>query len=240
MTIAIGYVSVAFLLRLIKNDMKCSRKFVGIFQKSFYYAKWSVGANVIATASSFMDIFMLNFLVTDRVGFGYYSIATLFIMGLNTITMTIQSISTPYFSEKSNNKYEFIRVLKKYQSIVVILSFGVCVVSAIVVPIGVEMLYGEKYAPVGYFFQMLLLKYFFWSCYAVLGSAVVGLGAMKYSFIAIVINTVISIAINYILISRYMLYGAVLAQALSYFMCMIISFILIKIVLRKCFTEVVV
>jgi len=59
---------------------------------------------MVSTIGSYLDIFLLNYFIEDRVGFGYYSIATIFIIGMNYVTMTVQNIAAPYFSEKSGNR----------------------------------------------------------------------------------------------------------------------------------------
>ena len=87
-SILIGYVALFPLFRLVKNDLKSNAKVVDVLPQSFYYAKWSVAANAVSTIGAYMDIFMLNYLIKDREGFGYYSLATIFILGLNYITST--------------------------------------------------------------------------------------------------------------------------------------------------------
>jgi len=114
---------------------------------------------MVSTIGSYLDIFLLNYFIEDRVGFGYYSIATIFIIGMNYVTMTVQNIAAPYFSEKSGDRVEFVRVLKKYQKQLVILSLVVTVLAIIVVPYIIVMFYGSEYASAGKYFRILALKY---------------------------------------------------------------------------------
>lgn len=179
-----------------------------------------------------MDIFMLNYLIKDRVSFGYYSLSTIFILGMNYITSTVQTIATPYFSEKSNDKEEFLRVLRKYEKLMVFLALGVSAILFLIVPTFIKVIYGNNYAIAGTYFRILILKYFFWSCYALLGVAILGLGKMRYNFFSNSISVPVSLILSYLFISYYGAIGAAVAQAIAYFITLIIVMFMIKHVIR--------
>ena len=63
--------------------------------------------------------------------------------------------------------------------LLVIMSMAIAAVAIILGPTLVALVYGARYAPVGAYFRILVLKYFFWSCYALLGVALVGLGLIE-------------------------------------------------------------
>jgi len=236
-SILIGYVALLPLFRLVKDDLKSNAKVADILPQSFYYAKWSVAGNAVSTIGQYMDIFMLNYLIKDREGFGYYSLATIFIIGLNYITSTVQSISTPYFSQKMDDKKEFIRVLKKYTKQLVLLSLGASVLAFIIVPPFIEFFYGETFKPTGVYFRVLLLKYFFWSCYALSGVAILGLGKMNYNFISVLISVPISMVLSYYYITLCGIMGAAVAQVLAYFATLIIVWLMINHVIKIHFSS---
>lgn len=231
-TIFVGYIALFPLFNLVKDNFKTKVKVSNIFPQSFLYAKWSVSANAVASIGQYMDIFMLNYLIKDRVGFGYYGLSTIFILGMNYITSTAQSIATPYFSERSKDKKEFLRALKKYEKLMVLLAFGVSIVAFVIVPPFIKIVYGNNYAPVGIYFRILTLKYFFWSCYALLGVAILGLGKMRYNFLSVFISVPISLILSYFFITSYGIMGAAVAQALAYFIVMIIVSFMIKHVIK--------
>lgn len=234
-TVLTGYVALLPLFNLVKKDFSASVRVSNVFNQSFYYAKWSMSANAVSTIGQYMDIFMLNYLIKDRVSFGYYSLATVFILGMNYITTTVQSIATPYFSEKSNDKKEFLRVLNKYQKLMIYLAIAVSVVAVIIVPPFIKIVYGNNYVPAGTFFRILVLKYFFWSCYALLGVAILGLGKMRYNFISASIQVPISIILSYFLITFCGVMGAAMAQALAYFVTLIIVSFMARRVIKSHF-----
>lgn len=231
-TVLIGYIALFPLFNLVKEDFKTQANTSSVFPQSFFYAKWSIAGNSVSTIGQYMDIFMLNFLIKDRVTFGYYSLATIFILGMNYITSTVQTIATPYFSEKSNDKKEFLRVLRKYQKLMILLAVGVSVFAAVIVPPLINIIYGSSYAPAGTFFRILVLKYFFWSCYALLGVAILGLGKMQYNFLSVAMSVPISLVLSYFFITSYGPIGAAVAQALAYLITLIIVSFILRHVIR--------
>jgi len=60
----------------------------------------------------------------------------------------------------------------------VLLALGVSIIAFLIVPPFIKIAYGNNYVPAGSYFRILVLKYFFWSCYALLGVAMLGLGKM--------------------------------------------------------------
>lgn len=234
-TIFIVYIALLPLLNLVKDSFASKVKVKAVFPQSFFFAKWSAAANVIATIGQFTDIFMLNYLIKDRVSFGYYGLATIFIIGLNYITSSVQSIATPYFSEKSDDKKEFLRVLKKYEKLMILLALGVSIIAFLIIPPFIEIIYGNSYASAGFYFRILVLKYFFWSCYALLGVAILGLGKMRYNFLSVSISVPISLILSYFFITSYGVIGAAVAQAAAYFATLIIVSFMIRHVIEKHF-----
>lgn len=235
----VAFAALLPLIKIVRGDLtglksRIERKYPEIW----YYARWSLAGNLVATIISFLDILMLNYFIDDRVGLGYYSIATIFVLGLNQVTTTVQSIATPYFSEYSSDKSQFMRVLGKYQRLLVILALTLTVIAILIVPGLIVMLYGESYAPAGEYFQILAIKYFFWSCYALLGVAILGVGKMKFSFYSVMVSLVVSTALSYTFILQYGLKGAASAQAVSYLIIMIIVVLMTRVVLRNHFREV--
>lgn len=231
-SIFIGYIALLPLFNLVKDNFNSKIKVNNVFPQSFFYAKWSVSANTVARIGQYMDIFMLNYLIKDRVDFGYYGLSTIFILGLNYITSTVQSIATPYFSEKSNDKKEFLRVLKKYEKLMVLLAFGLSIIAFLIVPPFIKIVYGNNYVPAGSYFRILVLKYFFWSCYALLGVAIVGLGKMRYNFLSVSISVPVSLILSYFFITSYGVIGAAIAQAIAYFITLIVVSFMIRHVIK--------
>lgn len=179
---------------------------------SFRYARWGFAANGVNTLGNIMDILMLNYLTTDRVSLGYYGIATIFLMALNQVAVTIQGITAPYFSEKHNNINDVMSTLRKYQKIYTGMSILLVVFSAVVIPIFISIVYGKNYSMAGRIFQILCIKYFVYSLVVLPGMALWGLGKINYNFYASLIVLCISLPVSFYLIKMWGFYGAAWAQ----------------------------
>lgn len=234
----VAIVALVPLVKLIKIDLVGQTSDANArFPMIWYYARWSLAGNLVTTTISFLDILMLNYLVDDRVEVGYYSIATIFVLGLSQVTSTVQAIATPYFSEYSGDKNQFMRVLKKYQKMLMATALILTVGTIAVVPWLIVQFYGESYAPAGGYFRVLALKYFIWSCYALLGIAIWGVGKMKLSFYNALATLVFSTVVSYVLIQQDGLKGAAIAQVVSYLFSLIIVAIVAKVALESHFRQ---
>ncbi len=234
-TVAVAFTVLLPLFFLIRDDLRFAQKSKELFKNTWYFARWSFAANLVGTINSYVDILLLNYLIKDRAAFGYYSIATIFILGLNQITATIQSIATPYFSEKADNESEFKRVLRKYQRLMVIFSFAATLAAFVAVPLFIRRFYGVEYADAGFYFQLLSLKYLIWSSYALMGVALLGLGKIKYSFYAAGTGLAVSVSLSLVLILHFGLTGAAVAQVLAAVVVATLVFLLMKRALRESF-----
>jgi len=236
-SIVIATVAVGPLLSLVKIDMKNLVTVARPFAQSFRYAKWSTANNTVGTITSFLDIFFLNFMVSDRTEFGYYGIATIFVVGMNSVTTTIQNIAMPYFSEKSGDEIEFRRVLRKYQRQLAVLSASVAAIAIVIVPEVIRIIYGESYSNAGIYFRILALKYFFWSCSTLYGVAIWGMGKMEYIFYYLIVSLAVSVALLYGLITAWGIVGAAWAQAISYAFLFVLVYITARHTVKKHFEE---
>lgn len=235
-SVVVAMAAMAPLLKLVRSDLsEPGSALPAGGGKIWYYARWSLAANLVATINSYLDILMLNYLVSDRTGIGYYSIATIFILGLNQVTATVQAIATPYFSEYSSDEATFMRVLRKYQRLLILLALALTIASILVIPWLINLIYGDAYAPAGTFFRILAIKYFLWSCYALLGIAIWGIGKMKFSFYCVLAALVVSTITSYLLIVKFGLMGAAYSQVVSYLLNLLIVAVMTVIALKSHF-----
>lgn len=236
-SVAVSTAAIIPLFGLVKQDLKHLSKVANPFRKSFYYAKWSTANNTLGTVASFLDILFLNFMVSDRTEFGYYGIATIFVVGLNSVTTTVQKIAMPYFSEKSGDEREFRRVLNKYQKQLVMLTGGVALASIVIVPEFIKIVYGKSYSPAGVYFQILAVKYFFWSCSVLYSAAIWGIGRMQSLFSCLAAMALFSAVALYLLISKFDIMGAAIAQTLSHGFLFVLVYFTARHVVSKHFSE---
>jgi O-antigen/teichoic acid export membrane protein len=201
----------------------------GFFKLSFY----SVLANGVAIIGRYLDIFMLDHFIPNRSEIGYYSLATIFILAATQVTGTVQSISTPYFSEKASDEKWFRNKLIKTQFQMTILSIFVAVGIIVMASVIVPLIYGEVYkASLNYIF-VLLLKYILFSSYAIIGVAILGLGMVHYSLIIVCFTTIINGFLSYYLLNNFGVVGVAWAQVITTFIGFILAIIFLQIVLKS-------
>lgn len=203
-----------------------------VFSESWSIAKWSLGANLIGALNGFLDVLLLNYWTDDRTTLGYYGLATIFILGLNQVTITIQTIATPYFSQYSQSPDRFRQVLRTYQRRLIALSAGIAAVGYFAVPAVIKWVYGADFAPAGMFFRILLIRYFIWSCHALLGTALIGLGQVKYNFYSVMIALAVTLSLSAVLISSHQFVGAAVAQAIAGGVTFVVVVLMTRHVLR--------
>ncbi|PHS40063.1 MAG: hypothetical protein COB07_04935 [Sulfurovum sp.] len=222
-SIVSSYIALIAILYFVKDDLKQPSTYK-LEKTNFEYAKWGVLANVVGTISMYLDILILNTFSADREALGYYSLATIFLLGLNYVTGTVQSITTPYFSEKSNNEIEFMRVYKKYYKLLSLVSIFIGLLALFIVPYLIYFIFGEDYHDAGIYFQILVFKYIFWSNFALIGIAIWSLGKIKINFYLSVMTLVISIAITFVLTYRFQEIGAAYGQVIAYFISFLVFY----------------
>ena len=143
---SIGY-TISFLLAFIFfikphiSKLKFSRS-ESNYPLHWKYAKFSFSSNLVSQLNVTIDVFLINFLISDTEMFGQYAFALSFILFLRIIPATIQQISIPYFSEKTNNFTEWKRVFVKYNKILVYTTFLVAFIVTFVVPIFIHFVFG--------------------------------------------------------------------------------------------------
>jgi len=236
-TVVFGFVSLVPFYALTKTDWKDVQDTGDIRRESIFYGKWSVASNSLAALGLYADILLLNYYIEDRAVLGDYALATIFILALNQVTGTVQAIATPYFTEKSNNKEEFIRVLQKYQRLLIAIAGFIFILAVIIVPVFVHVVYPGRFEMTEVLFQILALRYFFWSCYALLGIALLGLGRMRANFFAASIYSPIAFGLSFLFIYYWGPIGAASAQAVSGFIAMVVVYINFLHVLKDHFPE---
>jgi O-antigen/teichoic acid export membrane protein len=236
MTILMVYCMLIALLLMVRTSFTGAKPVSNVFSKSWGYGKWGFAINALETAGQWIDILILNYLVTDRAEFGYYALSTVFLMGLNQVSWTVQGIAAPYFSEKSQDPPEFIRVLRKYRKLMLFLSFCIAAVTIVVVPEAIKTLYGESYSLAGLYFRFLVVKYFLLSQFALPGTAIFGLGKMHYNFIGSLISVCVGALSIYVGAQAYGVMGAVIGQLFSTFIVLIMWLYILQRAIKTSFS----
>jgi O-antigen/teichoic acid export membrane protein len=198
-----------------------------------HLALFSVLSNGIGMIGKFGDMFLLDYLIINRELIGYYALASLFTFGAIQVTATVQSISTPYLSERAGDIGWFVSKVRSTQMQVGLLSIAVSAGIIALAYLLIHLFYGEAYFASLEYLPVLLLKYIFWSWYAVIAVGLLGLGYMKYNFIAVSIVTPVSILSSYLLFQVYGIIGVAIGQVIGSIVGLIATRILYRRAIRN-------
>ncbi len=201
------------------------------------YALFSVLANGIGQLGQYGDVFILDHFSLDRVAIGYYALALIFITAAVQVTGTVQSITTPYFSEHAQDKDWFRRQLVLNQVRMALLSLVVAVGVYILALIFVPWVYGIDYSPVLLYLAILLIKYVVYSSYAVIGPALLGLGLMHYNFVVVAITTPIGLAVSYVFLQQFGVLGIAWAQVGTAILTFFLVLAAYRLAIKRVFSE---
>jgi O-antigen/teichoic acid export membrane protein len=203
-----------------------------------HIAIFSLLANGVSMIGQYADIFILDYFALNREAIGYYSLATIFILGATQVTGTVQAIATPYFSERGHDETWFRTKLFQTQTRMVALSIVVAIGIYMIAWLMIQLFYDDNYIVTLSYLSVLLLKYIVYSSVAIIGVSLVGLGLMKYNFIAVAITTPVGVMLSYFLLQRYGTIGVAWAQVLASVVTFILVLLISRIALRRHFKQV--
>ena len=212
--------------RLDDMSIDIPKQFWGIAFFSFL-------ANFVNNIGNYADIIIMDNFVTDRVEMGYYSIATIFLLGATQITATLQSIYTPYLTEKSNNYRDLKKMAFNVQKKAIFLSIfaglAVYMVSLVFVP----LFYGDAYKSTITYTGILMIKYVLYSSYAIMGAMLVAIGKMKENFYVTLISMPIVLISNYVALQNFSIMGMAWAQVFNGLVILFLQYLFVYRVLKK-------
>jgi O-antigen/teichoic acid export membrane protein len=215
------------LLRQVK--MKFLKTEIGLIPSNFKtVAFYSFLANGVSVLGRYADIYILDHFYFNRAEIGCYSLATIFTLAASQVTGTVQSIVTPYFSEKANDKIWYKRQLITNQIRLAIISILVAIIVFISAVILVKIFYGTQYGSTIKYLPLLLLKYVLWSSSVVIGVGMFGLGLVHQNFLISLTSTILSIVLSFFLLKNMGIFGVAWGQVGATIIILIIQIFLIK------------
>ncbi|UYX51961.1 oligosaccharide flippase family protein [Bacillus thuringiensis] len=212
--------------RLDNSNMDIPKQFWGIAFFSFL-------ANFVNNIGNYADIIIMDNFVNDRVEMGYYSIATIFLLGATQITATLQSIYTPYLTEKSNNYKGLKEMAFNVQKKAIILSIGAGLAVYIGSLVFVPFFYGEAYKSTITYTGILMVKYVLYSSYAIMGVTLLAMGKMKENFYVTLISAPIALVINYVALQYFGIIGIAWAQIANGAIMLSLQYITVFLVFKR-------
>jgi O-antigen/teichoic acid export membrane protein len=212
MTIVVGYLGLLPLLRLTLFSQRKS-KLCMILPSGFYrFAFYGMAGMFISALGQASDFILMDLVGTERSDVGRYSLASVFFLGAATITGSIQAVITPRFTTLLPEPLQFMVYLRGWIPKIVMLSLAVACITVATGWILQTWFFGEKYVGFVDYLAILMLKYIFWSSYAVVGAAMLGAGIIKSGTWVAVGTTIVSFVLGYPLCKWWGATGAAIAQ----------------------------
>jgi O-antigen/teichoic acid export membrane protein len=181
------------------------------------------------------DIFILDHFVSNRVTIGYYSLATYFTLAAMQVTMTIQTILIPYFSLHWQDKAWYEKNLARSQLLTSLLSIVISAGILVAAWLLIRFVYGPSYQSTLIYLIVLILRYILFSSYAIISAALVGLGLVRFNFLAVAISTPLGLLLSYFMQINYGALGVAWAQVAGALITLVIELFLIRIALKNHF-----
>lgn len=201
--------------------------------KHWFYARFSMLSNLFADFSSYIDILLISFLVTNMHDVGYYSFALTMTVAFRLFPSSVQQITSPYFSNLSSQKVEFESIFKRYNRLLYIVVGGTLLLALLLIPPFIHLIFGGKYDNSIQYFNYLAVGWSILQLNQLQSGAIFGMGKINYnvyvSFISFVCNFVIYLIAFY-------LYG-LLGVAISSIATGSINLILTQFYYKKAYRE---
>jgi O-antigen/teichoic acid export membrane protein len=175
-------------------------------------AKYVLLANLGGTLLGSMDIYLINYLVEDRVEIGYYMFALTIVSTYQIIPVTIQQVAFPFFSSKSENHINWLNSYKKYNKLNHIILIPLCLSGIIIIPPFIKFVFSGKYDASIIYFVFFSLAWMLNSLNMMKGTALMGYGKFNLNFYTLLISLTISFPVMYFLIRQHDLNGAIIGK----------------------------
>jgi O-antigen/teichoic acid export membrane protein len=178
-------------------------------------ALYSVCGMLVTALGQSSDFILLDAFNVDRNEVGKYSLASVFLLAAMTLTGSVQAVLTPRFTALLSDETQFRAMLNTWMRRMVGLSVAAALLTWIGAWILESLVFGEKYSGYSNYLALLLLRFVFWSCYAIAGAALAAAGIGRSGMLLAVVVTAVAFAAGYPLVRLYGPWGAALAQALT-------------------------
>jgi len=137
---------------------------------------------------------------------------------------TVQQISIPYFSSRSNNSIDFMSRFKYFNTILSAIVGVTLVLLLIIVPFAIQFIFGEKYMPAIPFFVPLVIGWSIRQLLQLQVSVIFGLGKVEYNLYTSIISLIFNVLIVSICLHYFGLIGAAYASIPSGIVVVFCSF----------------
>ena len=185
------------------------------FKLHFNLAYIALITNLLGQIFSYFDIFLMNYLVSDREAIGYYSFAITLTLGMTIYRNTVSQIVVPYLSNVSGNSAVLLQRTKNYGKLNIYASLFIAIAFILSVPFLVKIVYAGKFDNSMVFFFILCISEMFYSINSFKGYSILAIGEIKYNLYESIIRGVISLLLAVIGLYLYGLIGLALSRLIT-------------------------
>jgi len=198
----------------VKNELSYKYKYKKHKKIDSYSFYIFIGA-VITVVLQNVDIYTLAYFDVESSRIGVYSVATLFFLSGAVITGTIQTIITPYFSEKQSDLLWVKNKAIYYQKRLIILSIPISLGLMLFSFLLVEFYFGDENSEAVPLSFILILKYLIWSSFCVYGAVLFSIGVVKEGIYIAVLMLFFNVISSFLLFPLFNVYGIAMSQVIS-------------------------
>jgi len=179
------------------------------------YAQHAIYANILSELSAYVDLFLISYFISDMYSIGQYSFALTLTVALKVIPSTIQQLASPYFSGFNQNKTQFIRIFKQYNTILYLLVALTLVLALSFSSWGIQLLFNQKYNQSIPLFHLLAIGWSIRQLIQLQSAALFGLGKINYNALVCLYSLFLNIPLYYLALKFYHLQGLAFATIIS-------------------------
>lgn len=173
---------------------------------------YALAANIVGSILTTLDIYMINYFVNDRSVVGFYMFALTLVSVFQLFPTSFQQIAMPYFSSKSNNFREWLRIYRKYNFINHFVTPVIVILGSVTVIITLPFLFKGKYDESILFFILISIGWGIRNMNNMKGTALMGLGKFKLNFMSSSVSLIISLPIVFYMIKCFGIKGAMFSH----------------------------
>ena len=194
---------------------------IDIFLRLFKYGKWMAADKIVSFASANQDKAFIGKALGVQV-LGYYSIANQLGDFLSSIYSSLSKVFFPVFSKIHKSSNVNPKQIELYLFFIIATSIQFVTVISFYSEVIVKILYGEKWAMIGPFLQILIWASLIKIIQNALSPYFNGVGKPKYVLFINIFRIILLIPSLYILIDYYGIFGAIFALILVQIMSLLL------------------
>lgn len=183
-----------------------------LVKSMWHLAGFASITNILGMLTATIDIYLLNYLITDRQEVGYYMFALTILTVYQLFPTTIQQVAIPFFSEQSSHYEKWRDSYLKYNKLNHVLVLFIVGGGILVLPIVVIFAFSGKYNRSIYYFIFLSIAWMIKSANIIKGTAIMGHGRFDINFLGSLITLTLTFPIVFILIKYLKFNGAIIGM----------------------------